>query len=423
MSKKARPILLLTLINIIGFALLYLPPSKAAYNLTFLQAGLILCAINTVVYIVLRFFNFGDEYLFLLTALLINIGIIMLFRLDFASGTPKDYGQKQIIWYLIGLCVFFATYFFVRFVKHLDKLLYFYVGLTFLIFIVTLIFGKEINGAKNWIYFGNYSFQPSEITKIVYVFALSAFVNLKCEDESFLSGKFWGIDKKDVFMTAYVYMCLLFFVLQKELGAAVLFFSIYITVLFLNGSNYKLILINIVLVLLASYIIIFAPIPQLNYAKGRINTWIDPWHDSLGAGFDMSQSLVAIASGGYFGTGLWNGFSSIIDAIRSDFIFSAICEEMGIYIGVAIIMIYFMFSYRGVKIALGTKDDFYKTVAILTTIAFAYQTFIIVGGVIKLIPLTGITLPFVSAGGSSLISSYISMGILVAISGMERRTD
>ena len=409
-KARFKPALLITLINIIGFLLLFIIPSDNTYSKDFLYVGLILCVINLATFCILYFFNLGDVYLYLLTAMLMSIGTIMLFRLNFA------YGKAQILWYIIGISVFFASYFIFRFFKKWNKLLYFYIGLTVFAYLLTLVLGHSESGSKNWISIGKYSVQPSEFIKILYCFALACFMSEKPKKDSFFTRTFIGISYRDIAMAAYVYMCMGFFVLQREWGTALLFFMIYFTVIFIYDKNYKIILINIAIAVLMAY----AGYKFTPHIKNRVSIWLDPWSDIMGKGFQITQSLFAIASGGYFGTGLGQGSPYSIPEVHTDFIFSAICEEMGVFTGIAIILIYFLFSYRGAKIALNTKNEFCKALAILLTVSFAYQTFIIVGGVIKLIPLTGITMPFVSYGGSSLVSCFISMGILVAISYTEK---
>jgi len=152
------------------------------------------------------------------------------------------------------------------------------------------------------------------------------------------------------------------------------------------------------------------------HIRVRIDTWLNPWKDIAGKGYQITQSLFAIYSGGYFGTGLGLGRPDMVPAVNTDFIFSAICEEMGILTGVAVILLYMLLTYRGLKIVMKVKSKFNQVLGLGITTMLGLQTFIIIGGVIKLIPLTGITLPYISYGGSSLISSFIILGILQAIS-------
>ena len=148
----------------------------------------------------------------------------------------------------------------------------------------------------------------------------------------------------------------------------------------------------------------------------RVENWLNPWEDIAGKGYQITQSLFAIAEGGFFGKGLGGGKPSYIPEVHSDFIFSAICEELGIFGGTAVILLFFIFVYRGIKISLCLHDGFDKCIAAGITAMFGFQTFMIIGGVIKMIPLTGITLPFVSYGGSSLVTSFMALGILQAVS-------
>ena len=410
MSKlRLRPVIYLTIINIIGFILLYLYRSPLDVNM--LYAGLLLCGINIAIYFMMYFTSMGDAYLYLMSSMLVSIGLIMLFRID------PDYGNKQIIWFFIGIIIFLASYLVMRFFKYFHKLTFFFIALTFCMFVATLVFGEEVNGSKNWIRISGFGFQPSELIKIIFSFTLACFFSDNQPKLKIFENKFIGISYKDWALFGYVYMCLGFLVLQREWGTAVLFFLVYITTLVLYDAQIKLLLLNVGLAVMGGIGGYFLT----SHIKSRVDVWRDPWADVSGKGYQITQSLFAIFSGGYFGTGLGNGNPHFIPEVHSDFIFSAICEEMGVFTGIAIIIMYFIFSYRGIKISLGAKDEFYKSLSLILVICFAYQTFIIVGGVIKLIPLTGITLPFVSYGGSSLVSSFILLGIMTAISYLEAK--
>ncbi|NMA03411.1 MAG: FtsW/RodA/SpoVE family cell cycle protein [Clostridiales bacterium] len=224
------------------------------------------------------------------------------------------------------------------------------------------------------------------------------------------------IKNKYVFL-AIIYLHLFLLLAQRELGMTVLFYTIFISIFYIYEEDYKLLFYNIGamgIILVLSYF-------TLAHVRVRLTTWIDPWGQITGKGYQIVQSLFAITAGGFFGTGLGLGNPDYIPVVHTDFIFSAICEEMGLFGGMAVVLLYFILVYRGFKIALTIKDTFKKIVALGITLIYGYQTFIIVGGVIKLIPLTGITLPFISYGGSSLISAFIAFGILQALSGLEGR--
>lgn len=146
--------------------------------------------------------------------------------------------------------------------------------------------------------------------------------------------------------------------------------------------------------------------------KIRVITWLNPWGYIDGKGYQITQSLFAISEGGFFGTGLGLGHPYFIPHADTDFIFSAICEEMGLFTGIGIIMLFLILVYRGFKIALRQGNKFYRILALGISVLFGIQSFVILGGVLKVIPLTGITLPFISYGGSSILSSFIALGIL-----------
>ena len=205
----------------------------------------------------------------------------------------------------------------------------------------------------------------------------------------------------------------MFLFLQREWGIALLFFAIYIAFLYIYGENRLFFCANILLVLFAAFI----GVKYMSHIQVRVDAWRDPFANPYGGGYQILQSLFAIGAGGFAGRGVGTGSPNVIPTVTSDFIFSAICEEMGVLGGVAIIMLYFLLVYRGFKIALSSTNDFNKAVAAGLSVMLGIQTFIIVGGVIKLIPLTGITLPFISYGGSSMTSTFLVVGILQAISG------
>ena len=408
---KLRPPMFLLLLDICGFGSYLLLTKDLAVRQDALVSALAFFCTVMLIYILMSAFKLGDVYLYLIASFLVSIGLIMLFRLDYAS-----FGRKQTAWFFIGIGLFLISYVFMRFIKIWDKLLVFYAAMTFVLFLATLVFGESIKGAKNWIKIGALSLQPSEIIKIFYVFTLACFISKKVPENLFFNTVHFGFKTRDLLLSAYVYGCVGFFAILNEWGTALLFFLTYFAAMFIYDKSLKLVLLN---GLMSAFIGILGYL-FTDQISTRVHIWLDPWTDMQGKGYQIAQSLFAIVSGGFFGSGLGQGSPNSIPESHSDFIFSAICEEMGLFMGIAIIMCYFIFTYRGVKIALKTNNSFYKAVAILLTTVFGFQTFIIIGGVIKMIPLTGITLPFVSYGGSSIISSFIMLGIMAAISSSEK---
>jgi cell division protein FtsW (lipid II flippase) len=401
-----RPVNLIVMINIIGFGLLFF--YKKPYDPYILLAGLLAVLLIGLGYFAIRKAKLGDEYLFLIAGMLSSIGIIMLYRLDQALGF------KQIVWFGAGIGLFFVSYFFFRRIRIWERLTYYYPALSLLLFIATLFFGRSIKGAKNWIFIGKFSIQPSEFIKVLFVFFIAAFFKQYGEEcKELVVLRFKRVEVKPLhILIGIAYLHLGFMVIQQEWGTALLLFLVYFMLLYVFMNNLPLLLINGVLAAVGG----LGGLLFVNHVKVRVDTWLNPWADIAGKGYQITQSLFAIGSGGFFGAGLGLGRPDFIPEVTTDFIFSAVCEEMGIFGGVAIVLLYFILAYRGFKIALFTTEYFTKILALGLTLIFGFQTFIIVGGVIKLIPLTGITLPFISYGGSSLSVSFIALGILQAIS-------
>lgn len=422
-KMRFRPMLYITLVNIIGFLMLFI--YSGATDFSYMYSCLILCCINTLMYMLLYQLDYGDLYLFLTVSMLVSIGLIMLSRIDIAikiSGGEGEYASRQVLWFMIGIVAYFLTVFIFGKITFWHRLKYFYMALTFLLIFVTVIFGREINGSKNWIVIGSFSIQPSEVIKIVYCFCISTFFSSMPSFDSKKKDKrerIFGIPKDEIILCIYVYAtmgCLALF--QKEWGTSLLLFMIYFTMCFVYKSSNRLKLINICGIVFVGLVGFFLLADHIGV---RVSAWQNPWKDASGGGYQIVQSLIAIASGGYFGTGLGNGMPNIVPFSQTDFIFSAICEEMGMFTGFAVILLYFLLTYRGIKITVKATNEYLKAVCLSLVVAIGYQTFIIIGGVIKLIPLTGITLPFVSYGGSSMIVSFVMIGIITAVSFYGRK--
>lgn len=427
-----RKILTLYIVfNIIAFAVLYFHASK--YDVDALILGgivtLFLCT-TSVVIIVNRL---GDEYLFIIISMLISMGTVMIYRLD------NNMLGAQIKWIIIGVVLFFSTYIvYLKFYDKWKKYSIIYFSASIFLFLVTLIFGSAAYGAKNWLEVGPFAFQPSEMIKILFVLYLASFAStlkdkaviVDYENSQYfkpLSQKlgFSGFIEKYIpkklripshFILMFsVYFMIGFLVLQREWGTALQFFIIYsiMTYVFEKRNVIMYVVIpNIVFAVIGS-IVGYYLTPHI---KTRVDIWLDPWSEVYGKGFQIARSLFAMASGGFVGQGLYQGYPESIPNATTDFIFPALCEEMGIFGGCAVILLYFILVYRGIKVSLAIRNVFHKKVAFGITVLFGIQTFIIIGGVIKMIPLTGITLPFISYGGSSLTTSFIALGILQAVS-------
>lgn len=336
----------------------------------------------------------GDNYIFLIVTMLASIGIIMIYRIN-----PQQ-GLKQIVWISLGIVLFFATYFIVKKIRGWKNWFIYYFSASVLLFIMTLLLGSRFKGAINWISLGGISVQPTEIIKIISIFLIASYyINYDQFKE-----KKWG----SYYLIAIMYLFILFLFLQRDLGSVLIFSSLFVALQYIYDENRKLVLLNLA-VLVCSAILGYLIFPHVRI---RFEIWIDPWKHIDTIGYQITQSLFAIAEGGFFGTGLGLGHPEFIPEVSKDFIFSAICEEMGILAGIGIIMLFLILVYRGFKIAINQRNKFFRIVALGISVLFGIQSFIIFGGVMKMIPLTGITIPFVSYGGSSMLSSFIALGIL-----------
>ena len=340
-------------------------------------------------------FTRGDYYIMLIANMLFSIGILEIYRLN------NKLAYRQIIWFCIGIVAFWVVYLILKYVKIWSKMYYFYAGISYLLFIATFLFGRKINGAKNWIRLGsNFAFQPSELIKIAFVFLIAAFYKNRDKFEKDFFKKYS--------LHFFFYTFLGFLFLQKDLGTVLVFSGVFIFAQYMYEPHRKYILINLLVLSFGAVLgyILFT------HVKVRVKIWLDPFKYADGMGYQIIQGFYAIASGGFFGKGLGLGRPDYIPFAESDYIFASICEEMGILMGMGVVMLFLILTYRGIKTSMEQHNKFYKYVAFCLSLIFAFQSLIMFGGILKLIPLTGITIPFVSYGGSSILSSFIALGIL-----------
>ncbi len=395
------PAYLLVIMNVLGFLLLYMAND---YQINVLYVGLGMLGMFILIYSILVLCRMGDKFLLLLASMLMTVGVLMLCRLDIVMGA------RQIVWIGLGGIVFFAAYGIYYNIRFWHRMWFLYAALGVALFVITLIFGKTVNGSRNWIDLGVIAFQPSEIIKILYIMFLA------CHYSESWNKPFFKISP--MFMTGIVtYIYILFLVLQRDWGTILVVFSIFIFMIYVYEKKRWFLIGNIG----AASVVALLGYKFLYHIQVRVGVWLDPWSDVSDKGYQIAQSLFAIASGGYFGRGLGNGSPGYIPEVHTDFIFSAICEEMGVFGGASVIILFFLLAYRCFKITINTQDPYNKAVGLGLTLMFALQTFIIIGGVIKFIPLTGITVPFVSYGGTSIVVSFASLGIMQAISARDDR--
>ena len=262
-----------------------------------------------------------------------------------------------------------------------------------------LFIGKESGGARNWISVAGILFQPSEFVKVALVFLLADAMTEHTHVRDLIP------------LFLFVGAVTVLLVLQRDLGAAMLMAGTFLLVFFAATSNIG----ATFAALLCGGAGAYASYLLFDHVRARIAIWQDPWATYSTSGYQIAQGLMAIASGSLWGLGLGQGSPKMIPAYHTDYIFAVICEEFGILFGIGVIVLYLLIAVRGILIALNAEDRFSMLTAFGATALLAIQTFVIIGGVIKLIPLTGITMPFVSYGGSSMIACLLLIGILEGI--------
>ena len=364
--------------------------------------GLVVCVLLTITQILVRkFYPHGDKFLITFACILSVIGIAVLYRLDTGIAI------KQLMWFTAGIIVFIALVVAIPDLRDFAKYKKVYLIITIIFMPMALFFGKEVYGATNWVMIGGMGFQPSEFGKISFVIYLAAALK-DYEDKNNIVEDF-----KQLWQPALVVMfalgCL---VMQKDLGSALIFFGIALTMVYVATGKKKYVVICFALFVIGSFI----AYKLFGHVRQRILIWRDPWEYSNKEGYQIVQGLYAVSSGGMFGSGLGEGYPGFVPVNTSDYIFAVICEELGMVFGLGIMIIYFLFFYRGMRAAFRVQDKFSQLSTIGISAMIACQVLVIIGGVFAVIPLTGITLPLVSYGGTSILSMFFALAILQKIS-------
>lgn len=361
----------------------------------------------------------GDQVIFPVVVAISGLGLLVLQRLspDLEARDPDFAGmaERQLIYLAAGLFLLLGMITFVKRLNWLRRYKYTWALGGLALMIVTMIFGVEINGARLWLNVGPFSFQTAEIVKVIFVVFLAGYL---AENHELIvsSYRLGPLSLPPIpYLMPLVLMwgfALLIVVAQNDLGTALLFFGIFLAMLYLASGK----LIYVVTGLSAFAGGVYVAYRNFPHFQERVSNWLDPWADPYDLGYQHAQSEYALASGEIFGTGLAQGNPDLIPLVHTDFVFSAIGEELGLLGTFVVLLLFMLLVYRGFFIALRARDLFGRYLAAGLTSILAIQTLIIIGGTLRLIPLTGITLPFISAGGSSLLTNFIVVGLLMRIS-------
>jgi cell division protein FtsW (lipid II flippase) len=357
----------------------------------------------------------ADPALFPTAAVLVGLGFAMIFRL---SG---GLAAEQATWIVVGLIAYALTLIVVRDARMLDAYTYTIglLGLLLLLLPVAPGIGRTINGARLWVQIGPIGFQPAEIGKVLIVIFLASYLNQKRELLQVATSRFGPFRLPPVKHLAPVLLAwgasLAILFLQKDLGASLLYFGIFVVMLWVATGRAAYLVIGLILFVIGAY----AGWLLFDHVQLRVDIWLhalDPAKVFAQGYGQLAQAEFGMASGGIVGTGLGQGSPGLIPFAATDFIFAAIGEELGLLGTTAVLLLVLVLVGKGLRVGLRAPDGFSTLLAVGLSTLVALQAFVIVGGVTRLIPLTGVTLPFVSYGGSSLISNFVLLALLVRVS-------
>lgn len=370
-------------------------------KMALIMAGALIVVLTIAQLVLRKFYPDGDKFLLTFSCVLSMIGIAVLYRID------KSLSIKQLIWVIAGIIGYMLIVIILPDFKTFIKCKKLFLIVTLILMPMALIFGEVRYGAKNWVNLGFFSFQPSEFGKIALVLylasALASYENRGSIRDDFK--QLW----QPALVACFSLGCL---VLQADLGSALIFFGISIAMLYAATNKKVYVGATFGLSALGSV----AAYKMFDHVQRRVLIWRDPWKYAQNESYQIVQGLYAIASGGLLGVGLGNGLIDYIPVKESDYIFAVIAEELGMIFGLGIMIIYFLLFYRGIRAAYVAENRFAQLTAVGLSTMIACQTLVIIGGLFTIIPLTGITLPLVSYGGTSVLTIFAALGILQKVS-------
>jgi peptidoglycan glycosyltransferase len=360
----------------------------------------------------------ADGTLVPIAGLLNGLGYVFIVRLDEARVEPKGLAALQSVWVMVGIAAFIATLVIVRRVRDLEAYRWTIglLGVGLLMLPLVPGIGREYFGSRIWVSIGPVNFQPGEFAKILLAIFFASYLVEKRELLAVSSRHLGPIPLPDLKHLGPVLLAwgasLIVMISQKDLGSSLLFFALFVSLLWVATERATYLVVGVALFAIGAF---FAH-SQFVHVQDRVAVWLDPWEDPKGAGFQIVESQFAFSSGGITGSGLNLGSPGRIPLAETDFIFAAIGEELGLVGATSILAAFLLIIGAGFRIALRTEVPFERLLATGLTVLIGVQSFIIIGGVTRVLPLTGVTLPFVSYGGSSLVANYVLLALLMRIS-------
>ncbi|MEV4558829.1 FtsW/RodA/SpoVE family cell cycle protein [Kitasatospora sp. NPDC049285] len=379
-----------------------------------------------------RFAPYADPLLLPLATLLNGLGVVMIWRLDKAGGLLRNNfpaAANQLMWSGLGVALFIGVVVLLKDHRILQRYTYISMVVALVLLAAPAFFPSRAEdfGAKIWIRFGSFSIQPGEFAKIILTVFFAGFLMVKKDALALASRKFMGLylpRGRDLGPIILVWLLsILILVFETDLGTSFLFFGLFVVMLYVATERTSWIVFGLLMSFGGAAVVATTE----SHVKTRINAWLDPMaafspHPPAQSSEQIGQTLMALGSGGTTGTGLGQGRSWLIQfAAKSDFILGSFGEELGLTGLMALFMVYALIVQRGLRTALAARDPFGKLLAVGLTSAFALQVFVVAGGVTGLIPLTGMTMPFLAQGGSSVVANWMLIAVLLKISDTARR--
>ena len=427
-SARNRELLALvpaSLLLTAGFAAVFIERNDVVNNVS-LTYGAIFLGLCLAAHVVLRFtLPYADPYLFPLFAVLACFGLVMIYRID------EKLAREQAQWFVIGLGLFAATIILLRDYRALERYRYTVaaVGIGMLLLPRLPGIGSQVNGAYLGVRLGPLTFQPAEFAKIAIIVFLASYLRDTRQLLVIGARRFAGVTIPPLkhfgpLLIVWGAAMAMLFVIQ-DLGSSLMFFGGFLAVLYVATNRFSFVAVGLSLFAAGSWVLYHAR-PTITH---RVDAWLHPFgalYDVPGGSYQIAQSVFAQADGGLFGRGFGQavlkvGDSPLLPAAQTDLIYSVIVNELGLIGACAVLCTYLLAVERGFKIATLARDSFSKLLATGLTAVFALQVFVIVGGVTRVIPLTGVTLPFISYGGSSILANFVLLALLLLISDRARR--
>lgn len=382
-----RQIFFMILVHFSGFISLYASKGELKYFKAYLLQQL---AIIAIIVLYRAIYPTANKLIINNMCMLLTIGFIILTRISYAKA------MRQFIIAIGAFAITLVVPYLISKITFFEKFKWAYVGVGIASLAVVLLFSAVTYGSKINITIASYTFQPSEYVKIIFVFAIASILN---------SGK----NIKNVLLSAVIAgIHVLLLVASKDLGSAIIFFIVYICMLFVATRNYLYFLGGLLSAGMGSIV----GYKMFSHVRVRVQAFKDPFGTIENSGYQIAQSLFAIGTGGWLGMGIGQGAPGNIPVVAADFIFAAICEEFGVIFGMCLILICASCFIMFMNIAMRFKDKFFKLVAVGLSVAYGFQVFLTIGGVVKFIPLTGVTLPLVSYGGTSVAVTFCVFAVI-----------